>query len=105
MRKFERISEKIRNASAPARPLASHSAKVGSNYFLEDKRISFSPNSPHDLLASPAFDASKTTLTHYLCREGDSNPQGSLHTHLKRTRLPFRHLGNFSQKFFTVSGF
>ena len=47
--------------------LSQSAKKVGSNYLLEDKRISFLPNSPHILLASPAFDASKTTLTHFLC--------------------------------------
>ena len=56
--------------------LSQMAKKVGSNYLLENKRISFSPNSPHDLLASSAFDASKMSLTHYLCREEESN----LHT-------------------------
>ena len=53
--------------------LSQMAKKVGSNYLLENKRISFSPNSPHDLLASSAFDASKMSLTHYLCRGEESN--------------------------------
>ena len=48
--------------------LAQIAKKVGSNYLLEDKRISFLPNSPHDLLASSAFDASNLSITADLCR-------------------------------------
>ena len=47
--------------------LAQKAKKVGSNYLLEDKRISFLPNSPHNLLASSAFDASNLSLTAFLC--------------------------------------
>ena len=47
--------------------LSQRAKKVGSNYLLEDKRISFLPNSPHDLLASSAFDASNLELTPELC--------------------------------------
>jgi len=47
--------------------LSQSAKKVGSNYLLKDKRISFLPNSPHELLASPAFDASNVNLTADLC--------------------------------------
>ena len=56
--------------------LSQRAKKVGSNYLLENKRISFLPNSPHNLLASSTFDASNITLTADLCREEESN----LHT-------------------------
>jgi len=48
--------------------LSQRAKKVGSNYLLENKRISFLPNSPHNLLASSTFDASNITLTADLCR-------------------------------------
>jgi len=47
--------------------LSQRAKKVGSNYLLEDKRISFLPNSPHNLLASSPFDASNLELTPELC--------------------------------------
>ena len=53
--------------------LSQRAKKVGSNYLLEDKRISFLPNSPHNLLASSPFDASNLELTPELCRGRDSN--------------------------------
>ena len=74
--------------------LSQMAKKVGSNYLLEDKRVSFLPNSPHNLLASPAFDASKTTFTHFLCRGRDLNPHVlNGHRILNPARLPFRHPG------------
>ena len=69
---------KIAHENNNCKDLAIFAKKVGSNYLLKDKRISFSPNSPHDLLASPAFDASKMTLTQYLCRGEESNLHGVL---------------------------
>ncbi len=30
-------------------------------------------------------------MTYFICRRRDLNPHGSLHTPLKRARLPFRH--------------
>ena len=53
--------------------LSQSAKKVGSNYLLEDKRISFLPNSPHNLLASSPFDASNITLIAFLCRREDLN--------------------------------
>ena len=68
--------------------LSQSAKKVGSNYLLEDKRISFLPNSPHDLLASSPFDASNLNLTADLCGEQDLNLQGLLHMILNHARLP-----------------
>jgi len=64
---------KIAHENSNCKDLAIFAKKVGSNYLLGDKRISFLPNSPHELLASSPFDASNLNLTADLCSRLDSN--------------------------------
>ena len=53
--------------------------KVGSNYFLFNKRLQFLPNSPYNLLAAPASDTSKISQSLFLYPEGDSNSHALRH--------------------------
>ncbi len=84
--------------------LSQRAKKVGSNYLLEDKRISFLPNSPHDLLASSAFDASNLELTPELCGREDLNLHArNGHIVLNDACIPISALPHIKvQEYFTI---
>lgn len=73
---------KIARAKNNPDQLSAVGKKVGSNYFLFNKRLQFLPNSPYDLLAAPAPDASKTAITPFLCGREELN----LHPALREPR-------------------
>ena len=58
---------KIARAKNNPDQLSAVGKKVGSNYFLFNKQLQFLPNSPYDLLAAPAPDASKISQSLFLC--------------------------------------
>ena len=79
---------KIARAKNNCKDLAIFAKKVGSNYFLKDKRLEFSLSEASAALAARAGAASAYPSDLLLCRGQDLNLQGLLHTHLKRARLP-----------------
>ena len=65
---------KIARAKNNCKDLAFFAKKVGSNYFLNNKRLEFLPAPPYDLLAVSASTASPTSASLQMCRGWDSNP-------------------------------
>ena len=65
---------KIARAKNNCKDLAFFAKKVGSNYFLNNKRLEFLPVPPYDLLAVSASTASPTSASLQMCRGWDSNP-------------------------------
>ena len=65
---------KIARAKNNCKHLAIFAKKVGSNYFLNDKRLEVLPGPPYDLLAVSASTASPTSASLQMCRGWDSNP-------------------------------
>ncbi len=86
---------KIARAKNNCKDLAIFAKKVGSNYFLKDKRLEFSLSEASAALAARAGAASAYPSDLLLCRREDSNLQSSQNTVLNRARLPFRHCGVF----------
>ena len=58
---------KIARAKNNGKDIAIFAKKVGSNYFLNNRRLEFLPIAPYNLLAESAPDASKIILTPFLC--------------------------------------
>ena len=63
-------ADKIAHAKNNRHDLAIMAKKVGSNYFLKDKRLEFLPNSPYNLLAVPAYTASQKAASLQMCPWG-----------------------------------
>ena len=79
---------KIARAKNNCKDLAIFAKKVGSNYFLKDKRLEFSLSEASAALAARAGAASPYPDGLLLCRREDLNLYGLLHTLLKRACLP-----------------
>ena len=65
--------------------LAIFAKKVGSNYFLKDKRLEFYPSNPSAALAAGGGAASASNSDLFLCQGQDSN-LGSLAARVLQTR-------------------
>ena len=65
---------KIAREKNNGKDIAIFAKKVGSNYFLNDKRLEFSPIPPFNLFAAPAPAASHSDESLQMCRGRDSNP-------------------------------
>ena len=65
---------KIARAKNNGHELSVMAKKVGSNYFLKNKRLEFLPIAPFNLLAAPAPAASQSAVSLQMCRERESNP-------------------------------
>ena len=85
---------KIARAKNNCKDLAIFAKKVGSNYFLNNKRLEFFPSYPSAALAAGRGAASASNPNLFLCRGRDSNPHVlNGHRILNPARLPFRHPG------------
>ena len=65
---------KIARAKNNGKDIAIFAKKVGSNYFLNNRRLEFLPVAPFNLLAAPALAASLTDESLQMCRGRDLNP-------------------------------
>ena len=79
---------KIARAKNNCKDLAIFAKKVGSNYFLNNKRLEFSLSEASAALATRAGAASAYPSDLLLCRRWDSNPHALRHTPLKRACIP-----------------
>ena len=64
---------KIARAKNNGKDIAIFAKKVGSNYFLRNRRLEFSWQNPYKVLAAPAPAASTTDENRFLCWGQDSN--------------------------------
>src|SRR3989344_4031967 len=64
---------KIARAKNNGKDIATFAKKVGSNYFLNDKRLEFLPVAPFNLLAAPAPAASQSAVSLQMCPREDLN--------------------------------
>ena len=67
-------AHKIARAKNNGEELSFFAKKVGSNYFLSDRHLEFSPLRGFNALAAPAPAASAPLSLHDLRKEGESNP-------------------------------